>query len=131
MRSCAQRMAETDALSQALNDILQNPAQLQRIISLAGSLGLGADAPQSEPADVPELPQAQESSLPVSFTPPVVSAASSQRHEALLRALKPFLKPEKWAKLDRAMQLARLSHLAEAALRSTQNHREEEDAQHV
>ena len=41
-----------------------------------------------------------------------------KRQENLLNALKPFLKPNRREKIDRAMQVARLSHLAGYALRS-------------
>ena len=40
-----------------------------------------------------------------------------RRQENLLNALKPFLKPERREKVDRAMQAARISRLAGAALR--------------
>ena len=40
-----------------------------------------------------------------------------RRQENLLNALKPFLKPERREKIDRAMQAARISRLAGAALR--------------
>ena len=39
------------------------------------------------------------------------------RREKLLMALRPFLKPERQEKLDRALRLARLTHLAGGALR--------------
>ena len=45
---------------------------------------------------------------------------------ALLEALKPFLKPERRAKVDQAARLARLSRVARAALRFYQEGREEE-----
>ena len=41
-----------------------------------------------------------------------------KKQENLLNALKPFLKPARREKIDRAMQAARLSHLAGYALKS-------------
>ena len=41
-----------------------------------------------------------------------------QKQEALLNALRPFLKPNRREKLDRAIRAARLSQLAGRALKS-------------
>ena len=38
------------------------------------------------------------------------------RRTALLNALRPFVRPERYARLDQAVQIARLSRLARAAL---------------
>lgn len=43
---------------------------------------------------------------------------SDGKQEALICALKPFLAPERREKMDRAMQIARISHLAGFALRN-------------
>ena len=44
---------------------------------------------------------------------------------ALLEALKPFLKPERQAKVDQAAKIARLSRVAKAALRLYREEQEE------
>ena len=41
----------------------------------------------------------------------------AQRQEALLRALEPFLRPARREKIERALQIARLSGIAGSALR--------------
>ena len=42
---------------------------------------------------------------------------SDDRKTALLLALRPFLKEERWARVDRAVQIARLSRVIRAAFR--------------
>ena len=116
-------MSTQPPLDQALGAILQDPAQMQKIFALAQSLGLSSppQPPPSEPP--PALPQ------PPPPTPERSAAADTlaellqkagkldRRQENLLNALKPFLKPGRREKIDRAMQAARLSRLAGAALR--------------
>jgi len=82
---------------EALGDILNDPEKMKTLMSMAGSLGLGAPPAPSPAGTAPQ-------------------AAPNARYEALLQALKPFLRPERRGKLDRAMQAARLSKLAGQAL---------------
>ena len=110
-------------LEQAIGALLHDPEQMQTIVSFARSLGLSP----------PEAPPKQAAPMPRQEPPPSPPPASSnealgallqkagtldKRQENLLNALKPFLKPERREKIDRAMQAARLSRLAGAALRS-------------
>ena len=116
---------------QKLSAILNDPAQLQGIFTLAKSLGLGTPPGQTQ-AD-PDPPP-QEASAPASADPPaqpdipigalLEAGRLDRRQENLLCALKPFLKPEKREKIDRALQIARLTHLAEFALRGIGDHHE-------
>ena len=119
-----------DDFEQKLTAILQDPAQLQGIFNLAKSLGLGAP-PEDEQTDPDppqtEAPQAQPAAMPQQ--PPEIPVGAlleagklDRKQENLLCALKPFLKPEKREKIDRAMQIARLTHLAEFALRGAESH---------
>ena len=43
---------------------------------------------------------------------------SDSKQEALLCALKPYLAPDRRDKIDRALEIARISHLAGFALRN-------------
>lgn len=52
-------------------------------------------------------------------------SAPDDQKAALLNALKPFLKPERQAKVEKAMHLARLARVIRAALRLFQSSREE------
>lgn len=101
-----------DDLQEKINSVLSDPEQLQQVFAFARSLGLEppgeADASPSEPdiAPPPEL-----------GTLLAQAGRLDHRQEALLAALKPFLKPARREKVDRAMQAARLSQLAGMALR--------------
>lgn len=47
---------------------------------------------------------------------------------ALLEALKPFVKEKRYARIDRAIQAARITRMIRAALDAFREHREEEEA---
>ena len=116
-------------LEQQIGAILQDPQQLQKVFALAQSLGLSP--PQSSPPE-PHAEPSPAPAAPPSFSQSAPQAAVSdalgdllqkagqldRRQENLLNALKPFLRPERREKIDRAMQAARISRLAGAALRS-------------
>lgn len=116
-------MSTQPPLDQALGAILQDPAQLQKIFALAQSLGLSSP-PQPQPSEPPPAllqppPPTPERSAAADTLAELLQKAGKldRRQENLLNALKPFLKPGRREKIDRAMQAARLSRLAGAALR--------------
>lgn len=96
-------------LEDRLNSILSDPGQMERIAGLARSLmGGGGEAPAQEPAEAAVFKRlgglmAQGSRMP-------------SREQALLRAMEPWLSEKRRAKLDRALQLARMAKLAQAAM---------------
>lgn len=103
-------------LDEALGKLLSDPNAMSQVMSLAQSLG----------AMVPPEPEVQkpEAPLPLQGLEKLTSlSGSNDRHTALFRALGPFLSPKRREKLERAMQLARLSGLASLALQ--QSDREE------
>ena len=122
------------SFEQAVGAMLQDPEQMQKIFALAQSLGFSPPAAQ---APAPTEPVAARQPEPVASAPPAPSLQPpapdekqqalgellqkagklDRRQENLLNALKPFLKPERREKIDRAMQAARISRLAGAALR--------------
>lgn len=119
-------MEELEGLEEKLQSVLSDPAQMEQIMRMAQALGLGAP-PDGRPDGKPE----PEEGAKTDDTPPVQGALREPvaqllrqagkldaREENLLNALKPFLKPSRREKIDRAMQVARLSHLAGYALRS-------------
>ena len=122
-----------EGLEDALQQLLNDPAQLAELASLASSLGLSPPAapdtvPTSEspsaPQDLERQMQAPTPPAERNFAPQRPSAPAhpqhsrpSARQEKLLSALKPFLKPSRQEKLDRALRLAQLSDLAGAVLR--------------
>ena len=119
-----------------LGSILGNQEAMAQIMALAQSLGGGQNsAPtQSEPSPPPapaaaqppaELPDPSGMFGMLGDLDPVLiqtgmklfSEFSSGEDEktALLLALKPFLKEERYAKVDRAVQIARLSRVLRVA----------------
>lgn len=117
-------MAEmTDILSRVMSD----PNAMKQISALAQSLGL-----QNAPASPPPQPAPQPAPkppAPPAAPPDAVRLMNNllqmssrmggdERQLALIRALKPFLRPERAAKLDMAIQVARMSRLAGSSLQS-------------
>ena len=120
-----------DELERALRAVLDDPAQLQELRELAGSMGFsvpqtqpeGAPAPRSpEPAPAPEPEPAQavfQQQLPEPAAAMLRQAEKTdKKQEALLLALKPFLRKERQEKIDRALHAARLASLASLALKN-------------
>ena len=118
-------------LEDQLNHILNDPAAMGQIAALAQSLGLGGDARfhQPPPEERPDTPGPEPppgaAEAPPPLDPKLMQMGmrllseynrADDRGMALLDALRPFLKPARRAKLDRAIQLARLSRVARVAL---------------
>ena len=131
-------MAEFD---DKLNELLSNPDSMAQIMRLAQSLsgnseeGGGAGQREPPPQSAPqhhhqEPPQNGGGDLLSSLTGgvdpkllmrllPLVQELGGQRDSnarALLYALRPYLKPERQEKVERALQLARLFHLGKKFL---------------
>ena len=124
-----------------LNSILGNQAAMNQIMALARSLS-GDQPPQQAPALV--IPEWEEehkygpvTSAPEEQAAPDLSSLLGQidpkmlqvgmdvvrrmqstddRSAALLNALRPFLREEKQARLDRALQITRMAKLVRAAM---------------
>ena len=121
-----------DELERALRAVLDDPAQLRELRELAGSMGFSVPQAQPESAPAPTPPEPE----PVPEPPPAQAAFQQQplpepaaamlrqagkmdkRQEALLLALKPFLRKERQEKIDRALHGARLASLASLALKN-------------
>ena len=95
-------------LEEKILGILNDPQAMEQVLSAAKSLGLSpddaSDTPPAAPLPVMELLQK--------------AGAPDHRQEALMHALVPYLKPQRRKKLERALRLAKLSHLAGFALQS-------------
>lgn len=116
-----------------LEGILSNPQAMEQIMALAKSLEGGNTQPQ-ETSSTPEAPAPAPSSAPDlsqlmsgvgQLDPKLLSMAAKlvgqmgkqdDRRTALLQALRPFVKPERYAKLDKAIQIAKLSVLIRSGL---------------
>lgn len=102
-----------------LNSILNDPAQMEKITSMAKSL-MGGGEPSQEP---PQAEPKKDTGLFETFDPAVLgrltkamgSMNRKDEKRALLEAMKPYLSPKRREKLERAMKLARMIHMAEIA----------------
>lgn len=95
-----------DDWAKQLEQILNDPGSLNQIMTLASSLGL--QPPENlSPEQGPEM-AARVNAI---FSE---SQAKEQKQQALVRALLPYLRPGRQVRLERAMQVAHLSHLAGA-----------------
>lgn len=118
-----------EGFEEKLGQLLGDPGAMQQILSLAQSLGgSGPPPPQGEKAPPPPPPPGPPPGPPQG--PPGMEGEALLRmlaelsrntrddpkQLALFQALKPFLRPERAAKLDRAVQAARLSRMASVAL---------------
>lgn len=126
-------------ISQKLSDILSSPEKLSQVMQVAGELmgsakpSDGVEPVQSSPVAAPPVPQA----LPASGTgsPDILSALGSldpkiismamnvlgalgrdDDRTSLIRALKPHLKAERAERIDKAVQILRVSGAIRAAL---------------
>ena len=117
-------------LEDKLGAILSNQEAMSQIMALAQSLG-GSSQEQPPPSSPAQEPPAQGSpdlfSALGNLDPRLISLAMNVAREyssnnddraALLNALRPFVKPERYAKLDKAIQVSRLTRVIRAALDS-------------
>ena len=107
-----------DDFDSKINQVLSDPQSMQKIFSIAQSLGVGAPTDEvkeeTPAADSPLLPDL--SMLSKLGTLMQSQGQTQSRHTELLNALRPFLRPERQQSLDRAMRMAKLSNLARFAL---------------
>lgn len=109
-------MSGTEGLEEKLNQLLNDPESMAQILSMAKSLGMQPPTADAPPPSAP--PPVDEGMLMGMMQMMQQMQQTDGKQEALLSALKPYLAPERREKLDRAMQLAKISHLAGYALRN-------------
>lgn len=111
-----------------LNSILGNQEAMGQIMALARSLS--GEQPQGEATDSPpddtyQNPAPDLSALMGQIDPGMLQTgmdilrqvqSTEDRNAALLNALRPFLREERRARLDRALQIARTAKLVRVAL---------------
>ena len=118
-------------LEEKLNAILGNPDAMGQIMALARSLNggggtNGASTEQSPPPPPANQPEAPDLSALLGQVDPRLMQLGlgllknckerDDRNAALLRALRPFLKEERRAGLDRALQIVGVTRIIRAAL---------------
>ena len=121
-------MAEFD---EKLNSILSDSGAMSQIMQLAQSLGGGKSSGQQTPPQQPPPAAAGTSNSGDLFSAlggdtqiltkllPLIQEFGGQQDSnarALLFALRPYLKPERQDKVERAIQLARLFHIGKKFL---------------
>ena len=122
-----------------LNAILGDPGAMGQIMALAQSLQKGTAGPEAPPpaagaetaapASAPPAPPPPMPENPLAaldkIDPRLLSLGmkvwqeyqrGDDRNTALLTALRPFVREERWARLDKAMQLARMARVIRMAL---------------
>ena len=100
-------------LENRIMEVLQDPSQMEQILQIAKNLGLSSEGAQQQTDTIPELGTIMELLQK--------SACREPRRDALLQALIPYLRPDRRRRLEKAMQLARLSSLAGVALETMKN----------
>lgn len=104
-----------------LNQVLNDPKQMEQITQMAQSLLGGGQTDASPLAGLTDL----------GIDPGLLGRVGrllneeqgeDKARQELLAAMKPYLSPRRREKLDRAMKLARLSHLARLALGEENSH---------
>lgn len=113
-------MAATEGFEDKLNQILSDPDSMAKIMSLAQSLGREQSAPSPPPAPPRPQPSPPPDDAFVKGILRLMQQAqhTDKRQEALLCALKPYLAPERQAKIDEALRIAKLSQLAGLAFKN-------------
>lgn len=122
---------------QKIGQILSDPNALTSIMSMAKGLGFLPEhesvpartseeerAPAVAPLTTPAREKIENQSLPAASPPlsllEIMGEASKMdgKHAALFNALKPFIKPERRAKIEKAVRAAQISQVAGHAIRN-------------
>ena len=108
-------------LEEKLASVMNDPAMMQKIMSLAQSLGGPPPQQQSPPPQQQSPPPQQEEApafpdLDISMLQKLSGFAQQsgidQNQQTLLRALAPYISHRRVAKLERAMRAAKMAGLA-------------------
>ena len=106
----------------AINSILSSPQEMEKIMGLArelsGTLGGENGQKSTQPQSLP-VPAGGVDPKLVGVMTRIMGEYSSKTSDkqALVNALKPYLKEERRESLDRAVKIALLAHVARTALR--------------
>lgn len=107
-------MIQTEGMEEALNRILNDPDSMTQILSMARSFGMGQESEPSRPSPPPTRdPFPMDEGMLLQMMQLFQQMQQTDpKQDALLCALRAYLAPERQKKLDRAMELARLTRLA-------------------
>ena len=107
-------------LGAALQNILSDPEQMEKLSQMAKEMFGQAGEHTPETAEREPETEVKSSAPPPGADTRLLSALGrafskneeKSRSTALLMAMRPYMKPEKQEKLDRAMQIARMASIA-------------------
>ena len=114
-----------DVMEDKLNSILSNPEIMSQLMTMAQSLGNQApEPPRQEPS--PPSPPPQKSQPSNNFDMAMVHKIAGimqqtgidRNQTALLRALSPYLSPDRISKLEKAMRAAKIAGVAATVMGS-------------
>ena len=109
-----------DELGSMLESVLSDPQQMGKIAEMARSLmgGTSSTGSQMEESAQAEKAGGSSGSNAFSVIGELLGGKQSQsRSTALLMAMRPYMRPEKQEKLDRAMKIARIVHIAGSVMK--------------
>ena len=96
-----------------LQSVLSDPEQMAKIAELAQGLMGSQEKGDEAPAASPPAGGTQSGDRLMSLLTKAMSdGAGKSRSTELLRAMRPYMKPEKQEKLDRAMRIAKMARVA-------------------
>ena len=106
-------------LEEQLNAVLSNPQMMQQIMTMAQSFGAPPEAPAPQPQPSAPPPPQMPVNLPA-IDPGMLQKLSGlmgqggvdKNQQLLLRALTPYISKHRVAKLEKAMQAAKMARLA-------------------
>ncbi len=106
-------------IEEALDQLLGDPSKMAQVMSMVQSLGLGGPP---EDGGGQQAPSGADDQMLSSLLHIMHDAQQGEpRQEALLCALKPYVRPERREKIDKALRIARISHIAGCAIRNFQS----------
>ena len=105
-------------LSSMLQSVLSDPEQMGKVAMLAQSLmGDGASHGQeSAPPPKPDHPASGLNGLAGMLDGLLSRGGKPTRSTALLKAMRPYMRPEKQEKLDRALRVAGIVHAVQSVM---------------
>ena len=105
-----------------LNQILNDPDNMKQIMSMASALS---------GENIEDIQTNESVQIPGNIIQELQSMQKNERkQDALVRALLPYLRPGHRRRLEQAIKIASVSHLAGAALRTKEVQTEENEATH-
>ena len=107
-----------DDFENKLGQILGNPEMMGKIMAMAQSFGSQETSPEPEPALSNEMPEIDFATIQ-KLTGLMGKTGMDSEQKALLRALSPYISPNRIRKLEKAMRAAKLAGVATNFLGST------------